>query len=62
MLLTYADDFLCLQLHTLGYHCFLYSFTINAILGAVYGLLVIHILLALVHCTAANAFKVILDL
>jgi hypothetical protein len=62
MLLTNADDLLCLQLHTMGCHCFLSSFTINAILGAVYGLLVIHMLLALVHCTAANAFKVIVDL
>jgi hypothetical protein len=44
------------------HHCFLSSFTINAILDAVYGLLVIHMLLALVHCTAANAFKVVLDL
>jgi len=62
MLLTYADDFLCLQLHTVGCHCFLSSFTMNAILGAVYGLMVIYMLLALVRCTAANAFKVILDL
>jgi len=34
----------------------------NAILGAVYGLVVIYMLLALVRCTAANAFKVILEL
>jgi hypothetical protein len=62
MLLTNANDLLCLQLHKMGCHCFISSFTTSAILGAVYGLLVIHMLLALVHFTAVNAFKVILGL